>query len=166
MTLVTSLVPSRMDYGNTTLAGIPQHLLRRLQSVMNAVVRLIYSLSRFDQITPHLRLLHWLKANDRIDFKLAVLVFKCVHASAPPYLADEISCLSDSQIRCRLLCIVIYTGRPSNSPYDCGRSVISGRSVTCIEQSSTARHLVTFPSSLYTLSEDSLLFFFFSLSLP
>jgi len=34
--LVTSLILSRLDYGNATLAGIPQHLLRRLQSVMNA----------------------------------------------------------------------------------------------------------------------------------
>jgi len=50
--LVMSLVHSRLDYCNATLAGIPQHLLRRLQSVMNAAARLIYSSSRFDHITP------------------------------------------------------------------------------------------------------------------
>src|SRR5258706_77966 len=44
--LVMSLVLSRLDYGNATLAGTPQHLLRRLQSVMNAAARLIYSSSR------------------------------------------------------------------------------------------------------------------------
>ena len=49
--LVTSLVLSRLDYGNATLAGIPQHLLWRLQSVMNATARLIHSSSRFDHIT-------------------------------------------------------------------------------------------------------------------
>jgi len=53
--LVTSLVLSRLDYGNATLAGIPQHLLRRLLSVMNAAARLIYSSLRFDHITPLLR---------------------------------------------------------------------------------------------------------------
>ena len=74
--LVTSLVLSRLDYGNATLAGIPQHLLRRLQLVMNAAARLIYSSSSFDHITQLLRQLHWLKAKERIDFKLAVLVFK------------------------------------------------------------------------------------------
>jgi hypothetical protein len=100
--LVTSLVLSRLDYGNATLAGIPQHLLRRLQSVMNAAARLIYSSSRFDHITPLLRQLHWLKAKELIDFKLAVLVFKCVHGSAPPYLADELSHPADSLARCRL----------------------------------------------------------------
>jgi len=80
--LVTSLVLSRLDYGNATLAGIPQHLLRRHQSVMNAAVRLIYSSLRFDHITQLLRQLHWLKAKEQIAFKLAVLVFKCVHGSA------------------------------------------------------------------------------------
>jgi len=53
-------------------------------------------------ITPLLRQLHWLKAKERIDFKLAVLVFKCVHWSAPPYLADELSRPADSLARCRL----------------------------------------------------------------
>jgi len=99
---VTSLVLSRLDYGNATLAGIPQHLLRRLQSVMNAAARLIYSSSRFHHIIPLLRQLHWLKAKKRIDFKLAVLVFKCIHWSAPPYLADELSRPADSLAWCRL----------------------------------------------------------------
>jgi len=82
--LVTSLVLSRLDYGSVTLASIPQHLLRRLQSVMNAAARLIYSSLRFDHITPLLRQLHWLKPKERIDFKIEVLVFKCVHGFAPP----------------------------------------------------------------------------------
>jgi len=95
--MVTSLVLSRLDYGNATLAGIPQHLLRRLQSATNAAARPIYSSSRFDHITPLLRQLHRLKAKERIDNKLAVLVFKCVHESAPPYLTDELSRPADSQ---------------------------------------------------------------------
>jgi hypothetical protein len=43
--LVVSLVLTRLDYGNATLTGIP-HLIRRLQSVMNAAARLIHSVSR------------------------------------------------------------------------------------------------------------------------
>jgi len=100
--LVTSLVLSRLDYGNATLAGIPQHLLRRLQSVIDAAAGLIDSSSRFDHITPLLRQLHWLKAKERIDFKLTVLVFKCLHESTPPYLADELSRPVNSLARCRL----------------------------------------------------------------
>jgi len=32
---VTSLVLTRLDYGNANLTGIPLYLLKRLQSVMN-----------------------------------------------------------------------------------------------------------------------------------
>ena len=43
----SSLLPSsRLDYGNSTLAGVSSHLLSRLQSVMNAAARLIFSSSR------------------------------------------------------------------------------------------------------------------------
>jgi len=69
---------------------------------MNAAARLIYSSSRFDPIILLLHQLHWLKAKEWIEFKLAVLVFKCVHKSAPPYLADELSRPADSLVRCRL----------------------------------------------------------------
>jgi len=51
LSLVTSPVLSCLDYGNATLASIPQQLLRRLQSVMNVAAWLIYSSSRFDHIT-------------------------------------------------------------------------------------------------------------------
>jgi len=39
--LVVSLVLSRLDYGNATLADLPGNQLDRLQSVMNAAARLV-----------------------------------------------------------------------------------------------------------------------------
>jgi len=96
--LVSSLVLPRLDYGNATLAGISSHLLSRLQSVMNTVARLIFS-SRFDHITPLLHQLHWLKASEGIAFKCAVLVYKCLHGSAPSYLVDELCQLADIEAR-------------------------------------------------------------------
>ena len=59
-----------------TLAGIPDHLVQRLQSVMNAAARMIYSMSRYDHITPFLHQLHWPIARERFDYKLAILVYK------------------------------------------------------------------------------------------
>ena len=56
--LVVSLVFSRLDYGCTTLVGLPHHLLDRLQSVMNAAARLVRRSNKFDHITPFLRELH------------------------------------------------------------------------------------------------------------
>ena len=72
--LVMSLVLTRLDHGNATLAGIPLYLLKRLQSVMNSAARVVFSSSRYEHITPLLRQLYWLKAAERIDYKLALLV--------------------------------------------------------------------------------------------
>jgi len=97
--LVTSFVLPRLDYRNANLAGIPLYLLKRLQSVMNSAARLVFSSSRYDHITPLLRQLHWLKATERTDFKLAVLVYKCQHGAAPSYLVDELSQPADFEVR-------------------------------------------------------------------
>jgi len=89
-TLVTSLVLTCLDFGNATLAGIPQYQLKRLQSVMNAAAQLVFSSRKFDHVTPLLCQLHWLKVPERIDYKLTVIVYKCQHGLAPLYLADEL----------------------------------------------------------------------------
>ena len=44
--LVSSLVLQRLDYGNATLAGIPSHLTKRMQSVLNSAARLMFSASK------------------------------------------------------------------------------------------------------------------------
>jgi len=49
-----------------------------------------------------LRDLHWLRVPERIEFKLAVFVFRCVHGTAPAYLADELRRVTDSDSRRRL----------------------------------------------------------------
>jgi len=69
---------------------------------MNAAARLIFSSSRFDHITPLLRQLHWLKASEQTAFKCAILVYKCLHGSAPSYLVDERCQVADVEARQRL----------------------------------------------------------------
>jgi len=69
---------------------------------MNAAARLVFSSSKCDHITPHLRQLHWLTVPWRIDFKLAVLVYKCLHGLALSYLADELHHTAESEFRRRL----------------------------------------------------------------
>ena len=60
LSLVVSLVLSRLDYGSTTLVGLPAYQIDRLQSVLNAAAWLVYSSRRYDHVTPLLRELHWL----------------------------------------------------------------------------------------------------------
>jgi len=81
-----ALVHCRLDYGNGVLVGIPAHLMRRLQSVLNAAARLIFNLKRSDHITDALVRLHWLRVPERIQYKTAVLSYKVLHDTAPRYL--------------------------------------------------------------------------------
>jgi len=46
--------------------------------------------------------LTWLMVAERIDFNLAVLVYKCLHGAAPSYLADELCLSADLSPRRRL----------------------------------------------------------------
>jgi exonuclease III len=102
VSLVVSLVLTRLDYGSATLAGLPGHLLDRLQSAQNAAARLVCSARKFEHIMPLLRDLHWLRIPDRIEFRLAVLVFRCLRGTAPAYLANELHRVTDIETRRRL----------------------------------------------------------------
>ena len=100
--LVVALVLSRLDYGSATLAGLPATLLNRLQSVLNAAARLIFRARKFDHVTPLLRGLHWLRVPECIDFRLAVLVYRYLHGTAPAYLSRELRRVADCESRQRL----------------------------------------------------------------
>jgi len=59
LTLLRALVVSKVDCYSTVLAGISGSLLDRLQSVLNAAARLIFSTRRSEHVTPLLRDFHW-----------------------------------------------------------------------------------------------------------
>ena len=99
LSLVRALVVSKVDYCNSVLAGISRNLIRRLQSVMNAAARLVFSAKRSDRITPLLHELHWLKVPERIQFRLGVLVYRCLHNTAPVYLAESLQLARDVHAR-------------------------------------------------------------------
>jgi hypothetical protein len=101
-TLIVSLVLTKLDYGNAVLSGLPAHLIRRLQSVMNAAARSIAGLRRSEHITTTLAGLHWLRASERIYFKLATLTYRCLHGAAPSYLSCDLRRLADIPSRRRL----------------------------------------------------------------
>jgi len=94
--MVVSLVMPHLDYCNATLAGLPASQLSRLQSVLNAAARLIHRSSRYEHVTPIMRDLHWLRSPECIDFKLAVLTYRCLHGLAPRYLSEYIQSVAVS----------------------------------------------------------------------
>jgi len=93
--LVVSLVLTRLDYCHTVLAGLPAYQLDRLQSVINAVARMIYRSSRYDHVSLLLKELHWLRVPERIEFKLCALIYKYLNGNGPAYLADSLQRVTD-----------------------------------------------------------------------
>jgi len=58
---------------------------------MNAVARLVVKKRKSDSITPTLRdTLHWLMVRERINFKLCLLIYECLHQLAASYLESMI----------------------------------------------------------------------------
>ena len=82
--------------------GLPANLLNRLQSVLNAAARSVAGLRRSDHITDTLDSFHWLHAPERIKFKLAVIVYRGIHGTAPRYLSDLLHRVSAITPRRRL----------------------------------------------------------------
>ena len=80
--LIIALVLPRLDYGNATLAGIPDRLCNRLQLVTNAAAQLIFATRKYDHVTPLLEELHWL------------LSYRCLHG-----LARELTHVADIESR-------------------------------------------------------------------
>ena len=59
----------------------------RLQPVLNAAACLVVKNRKWDSINPTIRdNLHWLLVRQRVDFKICLLVYKCLHQLAAPYL--------------------------------------------------------------------------------
>jgi len=82
--------------------GYFRYLQDRLQSVFNAAALLVYSRRMSEHTAPLLQELHWLRVPERIQFRLCVLAYHCVHGTAPAYLADSLRPTSDVVARRRL----------------------------------------------------------------
>ena len=87
-TLIHAFVSSRLDYCNGLLTGLSKKSLHQLQLIQNAAARVLTKTRKYDHITPVLKTLHWLPIAQRIDFKILLLVYKCVCGSGPSYMSD------------------------------------------------------------------------------
>ena len=94
--LVHAFITSRFDYCNGLSFGLRKAHIAKLQRVQNAAARLILGIGKFSHITSALYELHWLPVSLRIDYKILLLTFKCIHGLAPTDLRDLISIKSSS----------------------------------------------------------------------
>ena len=87
-TLTNGLITSHLDYCNAIFSGIPNYLLDHLQHVHNSTAKLVCNKRKYDSAKDCLMYLHWLPVRARIDYKIAMMVHKCLNDKAPDYLKD------------------------------------------------------------------------------
>ena len=87
-TIVCSLVLSKLDYCNTLYYNINNSEHNLLQAVQNVAIRLIGGRFKYDRvsISPLFEQLHWLRIEERIVFKVCLIVHKCVWELVPEAL--------------------------------------------------------------------------------
>ena len=88
VTLMVSLVLSKLDYGNALLSGLSLEQLHKLQKIQNHAAKIIYRKNKTDHVKPLLKSLHWLPVKERIDYKISMIVYKCLNNLAPHYLQE------------------------------------------------------------------------------
>jgi len=65
--------------------------------VMNSAARVVTNTRKYDSGLSRLMHdeLHWLDVTDQVRFKLAVLMYQCLHGTAPSYLMDSCTLTAD-----------------------------------------------------------------------
>ena len=106
--LVHSLIMSHVDYCNSLYLGLPNYVLKKIQTILNKCARLIFSLPPRTPTTHYLIELHWLPVRARIEFKICLIVYKAITFNQPKYIADMI-CRPETETRMPL--------RSSDDPY-------------------------------------------------
>jgi hypothetical protein len=94
---VHAFITSRLEYCNSLLAGIGDGLIAQLQSVTRVAARLVLrrNISSIQFRLTYVTACTGFLIRSRIDYKLGLLVYKCQHGNAPPYLVEMLQSKSE-----------------------------------------------------------------------
>lgn len=88
ITLVHSLIISKVDYCNSLFIGLPNVTLKKIQSILNRAARLIFKLPPRVPTTSSLMELHWLPVKARVEFKICLITYKALKFGQPSYIKE------------------------------------------------------------------------------
>src|SRR6218665_3266480 len=103
-TLVHAFVANRLDYCCSLYAGLAACRLGSLDRVLRSTARLIGGIPKFGHVSQYmLDVFHWLPAEQRISYRIASLVWRCLVGLAPVYLRElccpPLSAMSSRSLR-------------------------------------------------------------------
>ena len=107
--LVQALIISSLDYCNALYYGCAKSITDQLQTIQNRACRLIFGMDRKQPTDDKMKLLHWLKIEQRIEFKLCLLIYKALNGLAPPYICELITFNNISSRRTSSLHVPLVT---------------------------------------------------------
>ena len=87
-TTACSIVASRFDYCNALLYRAPVATINKLQRAQNNLARVVCQCRGRSDARPLLRSLRWLPIRQRIEYKIALITYKALKSSNPPYRVD------------------------------------------------------------------------------
>jgi len=93
---------SRLDYCNAVLVGLPKSTTKPLQRAQNAAARLVTRLGPRDHFSNALRSLHWLPVQERITYKLCLLMHLVHNNRVTSYLSDSVTATDNLSRSARL----------------------------------------------------------------
>ena len=87
--LLTALVFSKLYYCSKVWANTTEKNIRKLQALQNFACRIVSGARKYDHVTPHLKSLSWLPVKDQLNYRQAIMAFKCISGHAPNYLTSQ-----------------------------------------------------------------------------
>ena len=96
--LSVSLILSKLDYCNCLFYDMSEDNFHRLQLLQNHAARVVMKAKKRSSASALLKELHWLPIKQRVLYKIALLVFKCLNVdNFPTYLKELITLYKPSR---------------------------------------------------------------------
>ena len=99
ITIINSLVFSKLFYCSSTWSSTTKKNIARLLKVQNFAKRIVTGARKYEHITPMLKELNWLPVAKQLGVRDILMAFKCIKGLAPPSLCNKFSTRSQVHTR-------------------------------------------------------------------
>ena len=89
LTIINSLVFSKLFYCSNVWANTSKCNINKLQAVQNFACRIVSGARKYDHITSIRKELNWLPVANQLYYRSAIMAFKCMTGHAPEYLSSK-----------------------------------------------------------------------------